>query len=148
MRMSVYEREWYRKENEKKQRRQEGADAMWNEVEKSGRTKKPDQPQDRRTTEAPRPKAETPKPKAEAVKPQDKLIPSCCPLCDYTIQLRVPYPQLREYSYTCPACKTKISVRAGETKDGKTSAIFTVLGILALLVYTLSQWSNIAGLFT
>ena len=99
-------------------------------------------------SEGNKPKAKTPKPKAEAVKPQDKLIPSCCPLCDYTIQLRVPYPQLREYSYTCPACKTKISVRAGETKDGKTSAIFTVLGILALLVYTLSQWSNIAGLFT
>ena len=47
--MSVYEREWYRKENEKKQRRQEGADAMWNEVEKSGRTKKPEKP-DRAST--------------------------------------------------------------------------------------------------
>ena len=138
--MSVYDREWYRRESERKQHRQEGIDAMWNEVEKPHQTKKPNKPQSRQTTTAPAPKIKAPN-------PQDKLIPSCCPLCDYTIQLRVPYNQLRAYTYTCPACKTKVSVNVGENKDKKTSVIFTVLGILALLVYTLSQWNSIADLF-
>ena len=130
--MSVYDRDWYRKENERRQRRQEGTDAMWSEVEPPRRTKKPGASQNRQTA---------------SPKPSDKLIPSCCPLCEYTTQLRVPYQQLRAYTYTCPACKTKISVVTGENRDKKTSTIFTILGILALLVYTLSQWSNIAGLF-
>ena len=37
--MSVYDREWYRRESERKQHRQEGIDAMWNEVEKPHQTK-------------------------------------------------------------------------------------------------------------
>ena len=131
--MSVYERDWYRKESERRQRRQEGADAMWNEVEPSHREKKQNASQNRQA-------AGTPKPK-------EKVIPSCCPLCDYTTRLRVPYPQLREYSYTCPACKTKRSVSTGDKKNSSTTT-YTVLGIIALIIYALSQWSNIAGLFT
>jgi len=138
--MSVYDREWYRKEEERRQHQQEGADAMWNEVEPSRKTGTRNVSKGRNNA------ASTRKNTAPAT-PSDKLIPSCCPLCGFTTQVRVPYQQLKAYSYSCPACKTKISVSTGENKDKTTSTIFTIMGILALAIYALSQWNNIMGLF-
>ena len=118
--MSMYDREWYRKESEMKRRRQEGADAMWNEVEPSRRKNQ----QRAAGTAAP-------------VKPSklaEKLVPTVCPHCGYSFSLRLPMRQINSYSYQCQSCGKKISVRTRSTGDTIATVILWVLGIPAVLL--------------
>ena len=117
--MGVYDREWYRKEAERRQRRQEGADAMWNEVEPTHRAKN--------TASAYNSKQHVP-----SSKPREKTIPTYCPHCDYAIQLRIPSWQLNSYSYVCPSCKRKISVKTTTKTDKIITTILYILGIPAV----------------
>ncbi len=129
--MSVYDREWYKKEHEHRRRRQEGADAMWNEVEPSRRVK---------STYASPSSRLTPK-------PSEKLIPSCCPHCDYSIQLRVPNKKLNSYSYICPSCRRKISVKTTTKTDKIITTILYILGFPAVLILFFAAIDNLLKIF-
>lgn len=119
--MSVYEREWYRKENEKKQRRQEGIDAMWNEVEPSHRAKK--QNVTRKTTRA----------KTAYTKSTTKEISAFCPCCNCTVPVQLSNRERNAYTYTCPSCSKKIKVKAETLADKP--IFWIVLGIPPAIYY-------------
>ena len=133
--MSVYDRDWYQKDADLKRKRQEAADAMWNEVEPSHRAKRSSGTSKSTSRQT-------------AASPKEKVIPSCCPHCGFTTQLRVSSAQLNAYSYICPTCKTKISVITGKNQDKTNSQLLSILGILALVIYFLSQFDKILALFT
>ena len=118
--MSVYEREWYRKEHERRQHRQEAADAMWNEVEPSHRKKRP----------------------SEKQTVSEKLILTTCPHCDFRFQVRVSLKRLNSYGYTCPSCKKKVTVRTESASNKVLKTILYIVGIPAGFLIILSSLQN------
>ena len=129
--MSVYDREWYKKEHEHRQHWQEGADARWGEVEPSRRENKTHASRNSRVSS----------------KPKEKLIPSCCHHCDNMIQLRVSNAHLNAYSYICPSCKRKISVRTTTRTDKVITTILYILGIPAVVILFFSAINTLTKMF-
>lgn len=124
MQMSVYDREWYKKDAELRRRRQEGADAMWNEVEPSRPARQAKKSQNQANTSG-RPK------------PPERIIPTVCPRCYRTIQIHLGTNRSKSYTFICPLCGAKTSVRTITKTDRVITGILYALGIpaVALIVF-------------
>ncbi len=131
--MSMYEREWYRKkikEDEKKRRRQEAADAMWNEVE----------PPRRKTQTVQSSGSQNAPQYTPPQRPRHRWVEATCPHCGQLTQGTVP-SRSKSYSFKCSHCNHRVSVTSqsvlGELLSLLIVALVVVAGIGVMIYYVL-----------
>lgn len=139
--MSLEDRDWYRKDYEKRRRiieeqerhkaRQIGADAMWNEIE--------------------RPKAQSNQPVEPQVQPsksldREKLLHLTCPNCEKQFNFRIKAKRIATNICHCPNCNRRITIKCETSTDRVLTTGLYIIGIPALLLIAYSLVDSVMHL--
>ena len=116
--VSIYDRDWYWEDYERRQGKQNGSSEKRSKAEPPHWAK----------NKSPNKRSQNPSPPKEQELSEEKLILTSCPHCDYRFQVRVSLKRLNSFSYTCPSCNKKISVRTDTILDKKISILWFVIG--------------------